>query len=95
MSGGSFDYAYSKADDPNRVFEGMTSYKEMEEYARSIGKHDAADEILKYIEWLESTRRRIVVKGSRLGSLMRAIEWECSGDSGLDGIDYAMQKLEE
>lgn len=91
MSGGSFNYAYHKTEDEMDVFRGLQDYKDIEAYARKLGKHDIADILYEYIQEVETYQRRLMIRGKVIAPLMRAIEWECSGDTGLDGIDYAME----
>jgi hypothetical protein len=92
MSGGSFDYACYKVED-NRVFDGIEEYKRMEQYLRDVGKHEAADEVYRYINIVETYQRRLAIEGKRIYDLLYSVEWTASGDTGIEAIDYAYNKL--
>lgn len=92
MSGGSFNYAYCKAGDPD-VFYAVGDIQDIEKYLRGLGKHDAADEVLRFLNEIETHQRRLEVIGERILPLLRAAEWTCSGDSGPEYIDREYFKL--
>lgn len=92
MSGGSFDYVCFKVED-SEVFSALTDLRRVEDYLRAINKQDAADEVLIYIREVETHQRRLAVIGKRIAPLLKATEWEASGDSDKDGIDYAYREL--
>lgn len=86
MSGGSFDYVCFKVVD-SQVLSALDDVRRIEEYLRTYGKHDAADEVLKYIKEVETHQRRLEVIGERIAPLLKAVEWAASGDRGLDSVD--------
>lgn len=95
MSGGTFNYVCFSAESASEIFSKLDDLKALEQYCRELNNHDAADEILPYIEWLETIQRRVAVKGKRLANLLRAVEWVASGDSSPGAIDIALEQLEE
>lgn len=92
MSGGSFNYACYKVDD-DEIFRAMADVRDIESYLRTIGKHDAADEVLVFIKEVETHQRRLAVIGNRISPLLKATEWERSGDWGVEPIDNAYYDL--
>lgn len=92
MSGGSFNYACFKVEDSD-VFNALSDVRNIESYLRSIGKHDAADEVLRFLNEVETHQRRLVIIGQRIAPLLQAAEWTCSGNSGADYIDAEYFKL--
>ncbi len=92
MSGGAFDHACFKAEDPTQVFSGLEQYKDIERYCREIGEHAIADEIFAFILLVETYRRRLQVAGERIAPLLRAVEWEASDDIGRKELSEAWQK---
>lgn len=92
MSGGSFNYACFKVEE-NEVFSALPDLRDLETYLRTMGKHDAADEVLLYIREVETHQRRLAILGKRIAPLLKSVEWMASGDSGPDGVDYAYREL--
>jgi hypothetical protein len=92
MSGGRFNYATFKVED-SEIFSALDDVRDLENYLRSIDKHDAADEVLIFIKEVETHKRRLAVIGHRIADLLYATEWQASGDCGLDSIDKAYKKL--
>lgn len=92
MSGGSFNYACFKVED-GEVFQAMDDVRGIEEYLRAHGKHDPADEVLKYIKEVETHQRRLEVIGKRIAPLLKAVEWTASGDTGMDLVYAEYFKL--
>lgn len=92
MSGGSFDYVCFKVVD-SQVLSALEDVRAIENYLRTYGKHDAADEVLRYIKEVETHQRRLEVIGERIAPLLKAVEWAASGDSGIDDVDAEYFKL--
>lgn len=88
MSGGSFNYACFKVGESD-VFQGLGDVRDIENYLRAYGKHDAADEVLKFINEVETHQRRLAVIGERIAPLLKSVEWTASGDSGMESVDAA------
>lgn len=94
MSGGSFNYAYEKVDDPHEVLQGIADYRAIEAWLRDEQKHDAADEVLKFILACETAQRRLMVMGKRIQWLMRSAEWTASSDTTIEAVDAAFAALD-
>lgn len=92
MSGGSFNYACFKVED-SEIFQAMDDIRGIESYLRAHGKHDAADEVLRFINEVETHQRRLAVIGARISPLLEAAEWTASGDTGMDYVDAEYFKL--
>lgn len=93
MSGGSFNYVCFKMES-EEIFSALPDLRNMEEYLRARQKHDAADEVLKFILALETARRRLDVMSKRIQDILYAAEWWASGDWNEDGLDKAMEELD-
>lgn len=93
MSGGSFNYLCFKVTDASDVFRYTDEVEHMVKYLKNIGKHDAAREVLKYQLFLSAMQSRIEAYGEWIEPLLKSVEWECSGDRGLDAIDRAYEEL--
>lgn len=93
MSGGSFEYLCYNVDDASEVFRHTYQVKRMVEHLENIGKHDAAREVMKYNLFLSAMRSRIETYGNWIQPLLKATEWEASGDSGMEAIDRAYDEL--
>lgn len=66
---------------------------DMISYCESIDRHNEAGILRRYLNFLETTERLIAMEHYRLGELLKAIEWQSSGDYGPDAIDEAFKKL--
>ena len=97
MSGGSFNYVYFKCTDSTGAFGlmAMSDLYAMEQFLRQDQKHDAADEVQKYILFLETTQRRLETYGKWMEPLLHNVEWYASSDWGPEAVDKAMDKLRE
>jgi hypothetical protein len=93
MSGGHYNYACFKTDEPSEALSALEDFKEMERDLRQIGKHDAADEVYDYVLELETCQRHLRRRGKRIYELLRAVEWSFSGDTGPEHIDEAYAAL--
>jgi predicted RNA-binding protein with EMAP domain len=96
MSGGSFNYLYLKVDDMGSntsLYEILGEATRMEQRLRSERKHDAADEILTYVLFLETTIRRLEKRGKHVSDLMQAVEMWQSCDWGPERVDKALEKM--
>lgn len=85
MSGGSFDYAYLKTEEFSDVNGLLRSLREMRDYCQSVHPR-AVIHIDLYILFLEDMEQRFIKEGEKITSLMQAIEWEASGDRGVDDV---------
>lgn len=93
MSGGRFNYVYTKADDAQEALSGLSDLRDLEAYLREIEEHNAADEVLLYLKELETHRRRIEAIGRRISGILKATEWHGSGDWSKDSITHAYNRL--
>jgi hypothetical protein len=85
MSGGSFNYVCFKLDgDGSDVAQSLPDLRDMEQCLRDLGKHEAANEILRGIIKIETAINRLTVVGSHLAPLAKAAEWWQSGDTDED-----------
>lgn len=92
MSGGSFGYVCFKVEG-SEILTATNDVRAVENYLRAYGKHDAADEVLRFLNEVETHQRRLAIIGERIAPLLKAAEWTASGDSGLDSIDAEYFKL--
>ena len=93
MSGGSFDYVCFAVEDESKVLNSMEQLKDVEEFLRSKGKYDAADEILNFRLTLETHCRIIMKLGKRYSPILMAAEWWASGDWGGEEVDEQWKLL--
>lgn len=94
MSGGSFNYAYIKADDPTELLDGLDDYRAIEAWLRENKRHDAADEVLKFVLACETAQRRLAVMGKRISGILWAAEWTASGDTSIGAVDNEFAKID-
>jgi hypothetical protein len=93
MSGGSFNYVYSKLlGDGADVAQSLPDLRDMEQRLRDLGKHEAANEILRGIIRIETAINRLTVVGSHLAPLAKAAEWWQSHDTGEDDFDAVFRE---
>jgi hypothetical protein len=85
MSGGSFDYAYMKTMDFNDAGHLLSTLYEMRDYCESIHPR-AVVHIDLYIFFLEDMTRRYLEEGEKIKGLIHEIEWEASGDRGIEDV---------
>ena len=85
MSGGSFDYAYLKTADFSEAGKLLSSLYEMRDYCESVHPR-AVVHIDLYILFLEDMERRFIEEGEKISSLIHGIEWEASGDRGIEDV---------
>lgn len=93
MSGGSYNYAYTKVDEMDGAYSVIQDVKRAEERLRELGQQEAANEVYKYILFVEMVANRLSVQGNRIANVLRAVEWYDSGDSGIEVVNQACEKL--
>jgi hypothetical protein len=76
-----------------KFFQAMNDVRGIESYLRTVGAHDAADEVLKFINEVETHQRRLAVIGARIAPLLKATEWWVSCDTSESGVDQEYFKL--
>lgn len=82
MSGGSFNYLYTK--EPFETY--SRDIYAMKEDMRKEGHNLGADELYQYCLALISAKLRLAIMQERLAPLMRAWEWYRSGDQGIEQV---------
>lgn len=89
MSGGSFNYAYSRVQD----FADELEYKidHAGEVRSSYGGW--TDTEPDYGEETHAMLRKIVEQARKFAEVMRAVEWMYSGDSGPEYVRAALEKM--
>ncbi len=92
MSGGSFEYVCDDVTD-ERILNASPKLKAVEEYLRMYGKHDIADEVLRFRLDVETHQRILMAMGARIAPLLKAAEWWASGDWGEDDTDSTWQEF--
>ena len=85
MSGGSFEYACFAVEEWSS-FSKLDQVREIENYLRSNGEHEAADEVYQFILFIETVQRRLDVQTKRIKDILFAAEWWASGDWGADNF---------
>ncbi len=94
MSGGSFDYLYSKLDDEQICKASTVDYLEiMEAFLRKQGKHEPANELLKLKLEIETQINRLKIMGTRLVDVVHDAEWWASYDIGEEEFDKTWAKF--
>jgi len=91
MSGGSYDYLYSK--EPFEDYGINSQLQSMESEMRSKGYGEIADELYKYRLERETSSAHLRIMHRRLENVMQSFEWWESGDSGKDNFDAAVNKF--
>jgi hypothetical protein len=95
MSGGRYDYLFSKCTDPTYAC-GLNSVfhlKEMERDLRAESRNDAADKIMEYRLFLEETLGKLMDYGLLMENLLYNVEWWASADRGIDAVDKALREF--
>ena len=90
MSGGSFDYLCYK--DAEQLFERGQLLEEMVTELTDMGFIDAAKETFALKTLIDQTKVRMEVYLDRLRPVWKAVEWYCSGDSGMEAVEEAIRK---
>ena len=94
MSGGSFNYFCFKRG--GEQLDNLADLKAIEEYCREQGQHLAADELFRYLLFLETMKHRMDAYQDRMQDLLQSVEWSASGDSNpAIAIPYSYEKLLE
>lgn len=91
MSGGAFNYVYLK--DGSEILNNLEDLRGLEQHCRGLGLHNEADEIYNYLLFCETIGRRMNQYSNRISPLLKAIEWEASGDWGDGHIKQAYKEM--
>lgn len=93
MSGGSYNYlCYKESYD---IHERKEELNQMRDRLIELGFTDAAGETESVLLMLQSFEVRLQTRIDRLKDVWRSVEWMDSGDSGLDGVQYSVEKYRE
>lgn len=91
MSGGSYDYLYSK-DAEDLVYR-VPDLIRMRDRLIELDMKTGAEKVQKLILTVEKYRIEADARMDEMYGLMRAVEWMDSGDSGLDSVQQAYEKF--
>lgn len=89
MSGGSFDYLCHREVD--ELFQ-CERLEPMITELIDMGYKDAAKETMALKLLVDQTKVRMEVYLDRLRPVWKAVEWYCSGDSGMEAVEEAIRK---
>lgn len=92
MSGGSYNYLFTKEPDELLKYHNIEYIEEMADRLMQSGYKDVAKDMQRLAEYCKSASLRIGVLSEELYDVMYAIEWCASGDSGEDSIKNAVEK---
>lgn len=90
MSGGSFNYLYSKEIDD--LMNNTSDLEEMRDYLISYGYEDIAKDIQRLIEYIKSAECVIGTLKDMLEPVFHAVEWYESGDYGKERMIEVLEK---
>lgn len=90
MSGGSFNYLYSKEIDD--LMNNTSDLEEMREYLISYGYEDIAKDTQRLIEYIKSAECVIGTLKDMLEPVFHAVEWYESGDYGKERMIEVLEK---
>lgn len=92
MSGGSYNYLFTKEPYELLEYHNIERIEEMADRLMQSGYEDVARDMQRLAEYCKSAYLRIGVLSEELSDVMQAIEWYVSGDSGEGSIKYAVEK---
>lgn len=91
MSGGSYDYLYSK--DVSDLVNSRSTLDDMASRLQGLGyANDAAKETLSILHSIEHFQTRMENRLSRLSGVWKAVEWWDSCDTGSEYLDDELKK---
>lgn len=91
MSGGSYDYLYSK--DAQDIIYRIPDLIRMRDRLIQLDMKTGAEKVQKLILTVEKYTIEADARMDEMYELMRAVEWMDSGDSGLDSVQKAYEKF--
>jgi hypothetical protein len=92
MSGGSFDYLFIDMQDPDQLYSVASKLQRMKEYCAATFP-DAVPYIDDMLQFIQRLSEEYLVKGARIADLLRAVEWEASGDYNADQVREVLNDL--
>lgn len=96
MSGGSYNYLYTKDAEDLLQYSYLEELKYMKEALEGYNANDAAvytQEIINMLNNVNELLEQIDKKKSKIDQLWRAVEWKESSDAGQDYIDRELIKF--
>lgn len=92
MSGGSYNYLCFKDGEELFEYGRLHDLENMASRLIELGYEDAAKEVLHMKYTIQQSLVRVQVMKDRLEDVMKAVEWNDSGDSGIDRVEEAIKK---
>ena len=93
MSGGAWDCKYPQFAEDDEIMQHIDNLRLMSHYCMDNGKNLAAHELNGFIDVLVASKKKIHDKFERVKDLIHSIDWAAAGDTGIDGIDKAVNKF--
>lgn len=95
MSGGAFNYFYIADDVGDGWLNNIQDLRDMIDYCRRIDKPEIMAELIKLRDFLEETQNKVYETVTPYHHLLLAIEWEASGDYGMESVDKAFEDFKK
>ena len=92
MSGGSWNYLYTKEIDDLMQYSNIETLEEMADYLNQNGYEDVAKDTMRLVEYIKSAKIRVETLFEMLSPVFKAVEWYCSGDWGKDRVGKAIEE---
>jgi hypothetical protein len=92
VSGGSWNYLYTKEIDDLMQYSNIETLEEMADYLNQNGYEDVAKDTRRLVEYIKSAKIRVGTLFEILGPVFKAVEWYCSGDWGKDRVGRAIEE---
>ena len=92
MSGGSWNYLYTKEIDDLMQYSNIETLEEMADYLNQNGYEDVAKDTRRLVEYIKSAKIRVGTLFEILGPVFKAVEWYCSGEWGKDRVGRAIEE---
>ena len=92
VSGGSWNYLYSKEIDDLMQYSNIETLEEMADYLNQNGYEDVAKDTRRLVEYIKSAKIRVETLFEMLSPVFKAVEWYCSADWGKDRVDKAIEE---
>lgn len=92
MSGGSWNYLYTKEIDDLMQYSNIETLEEMADYLNQNRYEDVAKDTRRLVEYIKSAKIRVGTLFEILGPVFKAVEWYCSGDWGKDRVGRAIEE---
>jgi|SRR5690606_26405658 len=92
MSGGSYNYLYSKSSEDLFEYGTTETLDAMATRLIELGHVDVAKETLQLKQIIIQSKVRAEVISERLSDVWKSVEWYDSADRGIDSVDKAISK---